>query len=247
LTATIYSLLRASLPRSSITGAYRVLAILCWHRPPWDLVNLLRTEVKQPPIVAVSYPHNMRLSHLCKQPGVDHITFLVLAKQLSSLGSQLHKYVKCESLLAGRYNPVIYFCSHIARKVVELLVVEGPIYMNNLLAGFKNVGQQVKMHPRSKAHNDILVYHGFSALIFKINLQAHIHPRWVLKKQWPHSQYSNYSEASDWRPSVVWCNTDNIPDSSYRGSNGCLLTHEERVPKLEKHRNRSCFFPMSPG
>lgn len=47
--------------------------------------------------------------------------------------------------------------------------------MNNLLAGFKNVGQQVKMHPRFKAHNDILVYHGFSAPIFKIDLQAHIH------------------------------------------------------------------------
>ena len=29
LTATIYSLLKASLPRSSITGAYRVLATLC--------------------------------------------------------------------------------------------------------------------------------------------------------------------------------------------------------------------------
>jgi len=110
--------------------------------------------------------------------------------------------------------------------------------MNNLLAGFKNVGQQVKMHPRSKAHNDILVYHGFSAPIFKIDLQAHIHPCWVVqrkKKQWPHSQDSNYSEASDWRPSVVWCNMDNIPDSSYCGSNGCLLTHEERALKLEKH------------
>jgi len=39
--------------------------------------------------------------------------------------------------------------------------------MNNMLAGFKNVGQQVKMHPRSKAHNDILVCHGFSAPIFR--------------------------------------------------------------------------------
>jgi len=50
-----------------ITGAYRVLAILCWHRPPWDLVNPSQDRGETDPQLSLSYTHttSMRLSHLC--------------------------------------------------------------------------------------------------------------------------------------------------------------------------------------